>query len=212
MKKFLYYSDLVFLRLIPLAYFAVSIYASLSFTPFNMGGEFGVLEVMTGSIIILFCFLFLGCASVFRKFVPTKKVATVFKYIMSGVAMVYILGYVIKSIWVLSWGVAPAFFGSVIESQDEVFVVALALLIVCCFLKDSFYKLKWGLTVLCAVMFSVASALPMVSLMMFHDPIASRLIPQVLIFAFGCTSIIVTGLAPVKNKIANGVETLVLGE
>lgn len=200
MKKFLHYSDLIFLRLIPLAYFVFCLYSDIyvSFQLWNKAIR--VLDVMTESYFVSFCFLLLGCASVFRKFVPTEKVAAVFKYIASGVAAVYILGYVIKSIWVLSWGVVPAFFGSVIELQDEILVVGFALLIVCCFLKDSFYKLKWGLTVLCAVMFSVASALPMVSLMMFRDPIASRLIPQVLIFAFGCTSIIVMGLAPTKNK------------
>ncbi len=212
MKNFLKYSDLIFLRLIPLAYLAICIYASISFSLPMWGKGISILDIMTDNVIIFFCFLFLGCASVFRKFVPTEKVAAIFKYLASVVAVVYILGYVIKLIWFLSWGVSPSFFRSVIEWQDEVRVVGFALLIVCCFLKDSFYKLKWGFTILCAVLFFMETTLPVSSLMAYHDPLVWRFMLNSLISVYCCSAAVVMGLAPVKKKAENGVETLILGE
>ncbi len=198
MKKILYYSDLIFLRIIPLVYFVFSLYSDIyvSFQLWNKA--IGVLDVMTDSYFFSFCFLFLGCASVLGKFASTVKVANICKYVASGVASVYILGYGIKMIWSLSWGVFPAFFRSVIELQDEVLVIAFVMLIVCCYLKDDFYKLKWGFTISCVILFFIASALPVVSLMAYNDPLAWRLMLNSLISVCCCGAVVLLSLRPKK--------------
>ncbi len=202
MKQVLKYAKFTLLRLMPTTFLLFLLYSDvrISLRGFHISGT---LRAFLPEIVFTLCFVFLGFASVLKTFKRTAKLAVISQYIASAMAFIYIAWYVfteIETIWLrysLGMGYTPPLIGSILEIQDEMHAIAFVMVIVTCFLKDSFLKTKRILAVLCACLIFIAGyCAPLHLWINYNDTLGFRVMFNAFLFSYCYCAVVITGLLP----------------
>lgn len=208
MKKVLKYTDFALLRLIPTVFLLFILYSDVrdSLQAFNRIENYSFLLFLE-SFSLIMCFVFFGLASVLRTFKGTEKFSIVSRYAAGAMALIYITLYVMQRIqtvrFVRSLGYTTSFsnYYSLFTLQKTMYIIALLIVIINCFLKDKFFKTKWILTVLCVLSIFVALFCnPLYTLINYNDAIFFRFLFNSFLFSYCYCAVIITGLSPTKTE------------
>ncbi len=208
MKKVLKYTDFILLRSIPTVFLLFVLYSDVrdSLQAFNRIENYSFLLFLE-SFSLIMCFVVLGIASVLRTFKETQKFSIVSRYGACAMALIYIVLYVLQEIekvrFLQSLENTPSFsnYYSFFSLQKTMYIIALLIVIINCILKDKFFKIKWILTVLCALLIFVAIfCSPLYTLIKFDDAVSFRFLFNSFLFSYCYCAVIITGLAPTKTR------------
>ena len=208
MKKVLKYTDFTLLRLIPTVFLLFLLYSDVrdSIQAFNRIETYSF-TLFFESFSIIMCFVFLGLASVLRTFKGAEKFSKASRYAACALALVYIILYIFKEVQTFrtlsSLDYTPSFsnYYSLFTLQKIMYIIALLILIINCFLKDKFFKTKWILTVLCVLSIFVALFCnPLYTLINYNDAISFRFLFNSFLFSYCYCAVIITGLSPTKTE------------
>lgn len=208
MKKVLKYTDFALFRLISTVLLLFILYSDVrdSLQAFNRIENYSFLLFLE-SFSLIMCFVFLGLASVLRTFKGTEKFSIVSRYGACAMALIYIMLYVLQEIekvrLLQSLQYTPSFsnYYSLFTLQKIMYIIALLIVIINCFLKDKFFKTKWILTVLCVLSIFVALFCnPLYTLINYNDAISFRFLFNSFLFSYCYCAVIITGLSPAKTK------------
>ena len=193
MKNCFKWGRFVLLQAVPVAFFAFSLVATLQVLLEKSG--LALSGVVSSGVLSLICFLILGISSVVSFFEKTGKWAGILKYTATVPAIIYVAFQAYQ--FALYYG----FWNSGILSLEGILeVLALTMLVVCCFLKDKFYKLKWSLTLLVAVLLLLCEfVLPMTAIDASVDRFLLRYALNLFIFAYFYCTVAIVGLMPKKT-------------
>ena len=206
MKQIIKYTDFALLRLIPTVFLLFILYSDIrdSLQAFNRIETYSF-SLFLESFSLIMCFVFLGLASVLRTFKEAEKISIASRYGACALALIYIGLYIFKEIQTFrtlsSLDYTPSFsnYYSLFTLQKIMYIIALLIVIINCFLKDKFFKTKWILTVLCALSIFVAIfCSPLYTLINFEDTISFRFLFNSFLFSYCYCGVIITGLAPTK--------------
>lgn len=214
MKKVLKYMNFSLLRLIPTIFLLFLLYSDVrdSLQAFNRIENYSFLLFLE-SFSIIMCFVFLGLASVLRAFEKTEIFSKICRYGACAMALIYIVLYVLQEIQTFrllhSLEYTPSFsdYYSLFRLQKTMYITGLLMVIINSFLKDRFFKVKWILTVLCALTIFVARfCSPLYTLINYDDAISFRLLFNSFLFSYSYCAVIITGLSPAKTEQKTAVE------
>jgi hypothetical protein len=208
MKKVLKYLDFTFLRLLP------TVYIALIFCSGLLGGllelnsvEFSLLYFLKTNLYVLLDLL-LGIISILKSFDKTIKFAKYVQYFLCFIVVVEILiSFIFFDIFAKygNLGVCqyqPTFLGIIDYFRDELECITLLVLVVCCSLKNKFYKTKLILAILVAFLLFISHfILAVYNLWGYID---FRFLFNQLMSLFPSIIVSIIGLAPIKqNKVGN---------
>jgi len=208
MKKVIKYSNFILLRLIPMVFLLFVLYSDVrdSIQAFNRIENYSFLLFLE-SFSLIMCFVFLGIASVLRTFKTTHKFSAVSRYGACVLALIYIVLYILQEIQkvrlsqALGYTLSFSNYYSFFSLQKIMYIIALLIVIINCILKDKFFKIKWILTVLCALSIFVGLFCnPLYTLIKFDDAISFRFLFNSFLFSYCYCAVIITGLAPTKTE------------
>jgi hypothetical protein len=205
MKKVLKYLDFTFLRLLP------TVYIALIFCSGLLGGllelnsvEFSLLYFLKTNLYVL-VFLLLGMVSIFKWFDKTIKFTKYVQYFLCFIAVIEVCNNLIYNYTFYRF--APyqyqlTFFETISWLRDELECITLLVLVVCCSLKNKFYKTKLILAILVAFLLFISHfILAVYNLWGYID---FRFLFNQLMSLFPIIIVSIIGLAPIKqNKVGN---------
>ena len=203
MKKVLNCSKYVLLRLVPMLYLLFFLYSLVRdvHQEFNRLDDFNFILYLD-SFAFALCFIFLGIASILRVFNATIKLSDVCKYFASIMAATYILTAILNTITRIkaSYNLENTlnFLGSYISLQEIFYIVGFLTIIVNCFLKDSLFKTKWILTILCGLCFLVGLNTNLFWLIKVGPIDDIRFIINQSVFVYSFVVTVILGLTPLK--------------
>ena len=206
MKKVLKCTDFILLRLIPTIFLLFLLYSDVrdSLQAFNKIENYSF-RLFLESFCIIMCFVFLGLASVLRAFEKTEIFSQICRYGACIVALIYVVLNIAQKIQTVrllqSLEYTPSFsnYYSLFTLQKTMYIIAFLTVIINCILKDKFIKIKWILTVLCALSIFVALFCnPLYTLINYDDAISFRFLFNSFLFSYCYCAVIITGLTPTK--------------
>ena len=203
MKKVINCAIYVLLRLIPMLYLLFFLFSLVRdvHQEFNRLDDFNFCLYLD-SFAFALCFIFLAIASMLKVFNATIKLSDVCKYFACIMAAIYILTDILNTITRIkasyNFENTPNFFGSYISLQEIFYIVGFLTIIVTCFLKDSLFKIKWILTILCGLCFFVGLNTNLFWLIKVGNINDIRFIINQFIFVYSFVVTVILGLIPLK--------------
>lgn len=166
--------------------------------------NFNVL-VFAESFLLTSIFVLLGITAIIKAVAPFSNSVRIFRYVIAIIAFLYLVNFFFSEINSLilskSLGYSPKFFDTYTEYEKAFRITAIILLIICCVLKDSFYKCKITLCILSALFILISDfCSPLYTLVSYGDSIGLRFIINTVLFIYAECSSIITGLSPTKSE------------
>lgn len=217
MKKALKYLDFTFLRLIPTLFLILVFYSVLrdELQALNRIENYSLQNLFHSATLTMLTFLLLGIASIFKRFDKTIKFSKFVQYFACAVAVIQMSIYALEVIGILDflfrWYDGYDLFYLLYSLKDAIAFFAFLMIVLSCFLKDKFFKTKWILAIVSALIFFAiyfCDALYMRSMysvisfrMWFHAAFSLRFLINSILLYFPIFAAIILGSAPVKQNV-----------
>ena len=224
MKKVLKYLDFTFLRLLPMLFLIILFYSIMrdELQALNRGVNYSLQKFFYGTLPTL-TFLFLGVASIFKRFDKTIKLSKYIQYAACAIALTTMVIYALEVVGILKFlfrlHESYDLFYLLYSLKDAITFFAFLMIVISCLLKDKFFKTKWTLVISSALIFFVicfCELLHMSSLysainlrMWFNAAFSFRFLFNSILLDFPIFATIILGSAPIKqNKVGDDVHII----